>query len=148
MIFLLLFIINILRIVSSLTISTPSDNRSKTRYTDNSLLAQADIPSWNRKYANFLCCADKALLESAVRQFMSTWNISGLTLALAKDGQLAYANGFGYAIRPESKNLCAGELTKMITSPGERMSTRHTGRGASGFAKTATSIAIHKLSEE
>ena len=95
MILLLLFIINILQIVSSLTISTPSDNRPKTRYTDNSLLAQADIPSWNRKYANFLRSADKALLESAVRQFMSTWNISGLTLALAKDGQLAYANGFG-----------------------------------------------------
>lgn len=101
-----LFIIILSMLGGSISlITTPNHKITRSakifaRITSNRELS--NIPSWNRRYANFLRSSDKDGLELAVTHFMHNWNISGLTLALARNGRLAYANGFGYAIRPEN----------------------------------------------
>ena len=93
------------------------------------IIAESEIPTWNGPYANLLLENDKSTIEVAVKQFMKSWNIPGLSLAISRDSRLGYANAFGFAVR----------------ETGERMTMRHVARGASGFSKPMTSAAIHRL---
>lgn len=92
----------------------------------------AEIPMWNGAYSLLLSDNEKAALEATVKSFMRRWNIPGLALAIAKDGQLGYANGFGNAIKD---------------GVSEKVSTRTTSRLAS-VSKPFTSVAIHRLVDD
>jgi CubicO group peptidase (beta-lactamase class C family) len=68
--------------------------------------------------------------EKAVNSFMRKWSIAGASIAIAKDGKLVYARGFGYA------DTASGEITQPY----------HKFRIAS-ISKLVTAIAAMKLVE-
>jgi CubicO group peptidase (beta-lactamase class C family) len=69
-------------------------------------------------------------IETTVSNFMTRFSVPGVSLAIAKDGRLVYARGFGQA----------------NTSTGEAVTTRHLFRIAS-VSKPITSVAIMRLAE-
>jgi CubicO group peptidase (beta-lactamase class C family) len=69
-------------------------------------------------------------METAVNNFMTRFSVPGVSLAIAKDGRLVYARGFGQA----------------NTATGEAVTTRHLFRVAS-VSKPITSVAIMRLAE-
>lgn len=69
-------------------------------------------------------------METVVQQFMRDFNVPGMSIAIARQGRLVYARGFGLA----------------DTGAGERVTTRHRFRIAS-VAKPITSVAILTLVE-
>jgi CubicO group peptidase (beta-lactamase class C family) len=69
--------------------------------------------------------------DAVVQKFMERWKIPGASIAISRQGKLAYARGFGYA-----------DLEKT-----EPMTPAHLMRVAS-VSKPVTSIAIMKLMEE
>ncbi len=69
--------------------------------------------------------------EQAVNSFMHRWTIEGASIAIAKDGRLIYAKGFGYA------DTASGE----VAQPFNKF------RIAS-ISKLITAVAIMKLREE
>jgi CubicO group peptidase (beta-lactamase class C family) len=69
--------------------------------------------------------------EKAIYSFLRKWSIAGASVAIAKDGKLVYAKGFGYA----------DTATKTETQPYSQF------RIAS-ISKLVTAIAIMKLQEE
>lgn len=78
--------------------------------------------------------AESKLFESAeknVEWFMRTWDIKGASVAVARDGKLLYARGFGYASLPDS----------LPVEPYHRF------RVAS-VSKLVTAVAVMKLQEE
>ncbi len=70
-------------------------------------------------------------IEKNVNSFLRKWNIAGASLAIAKDGKLVYAKGFGYA----------DTTTKTFVQPYNKF------RIAS-ISKLITAAAIMKLQEE
>jgi len=63
-----------------------------------------------------------AYIEKSVHSFMKNWNIAGASLAVARDGKLLFAKGFGYAdtavkteIQPYSKFRIAS-ISKLVTA--------------------------------
>lgn len=82
-----------------------------------------------------LCMAQRvpyseASIDSLVSKFQQKWRIPGLSVAIAKDGKLLYAKGFGYA----------------DTAAKEPVTTRSLFRIAS-CSKTITAIGVMKLIE-
>jgi CubicO group peptidase (beta-lactamase class C family) len=75
--------------------------------------------------------SDYAVAEKTVSAFMRKWSITGASVAIAKDGRMIYAKGFGYT----------DTLTKEETQP------YHKFRVAS-ISKLVTAIAVMKLVEE
>lgn len=73
---------------------------------------------------------DNALIERVVREHMEKYDTPGLSLAIAKDGRLVVARGFGWADKEQKV----------------RVEPKHRFRIAS-ISKPITSIAIHKLVE-
>ncbi|TAE67197.1 MAG: class A beta-lactamase-related serine hydrolase [Bacteroidetes bacterium] len=71
------------------------------------------------------------VLDNAAENFIKQWKLKGMTIAVAKDGKLVYAKGFGYA--DEEKNI--------KTKP------HHLFRIASA-SKLVTAVGIMKLVEE
>jgi len=69
--------------------------------------------------------------ENGVEWFMNHWDIKGASVAVARDGRLVYARGFGYSSLSDS----------VLTQPYHRF------RIAS-ISKLVTAIAIMKLQEE
>lgn len=69
--------------------------------------------------------------EKTVNAFMRKWSITGASVAIAKDGKLVYARGFGYA----------------DTASGEISQPYHKFRIAS-ISKLVTAVAVMKLVEE
>lgn len=72
-----------------------------------------------------------AAAEKTVNSFMRKWSITGASIAIAKDGRLIYARGFGYA----------------DTASGEIVQPFHKFRVAS-ISKLVTAIAVMRLVEE
>jgi len=72
-----------------------------------------------------------ASMERTVASFMRKWSISGVSMAITRNGQLVYAHGFGYA----------------DTSRHESVQPYHKFRIAS-ISKLITAVAIMKLREE
>jgi len=72
-----------------------------------------------------------AMAENTINAFIKKWNIAGASVAIAKDGKLIYAHGFGYA----------DTATKTETQPYSQF------RIAS-ISKLVTATAIMKLKEE
>lgn len=75
--------------------------------------------------------AGTKILDEAAENFIRQWQIKGMTIAIAKDGKLVYAKGFGYA--DEERNI--------KTKP------HHLFRIASA-SKLVTAVGIMKLVEE
>lgn len=71
-----------------------------------------------------------AAIETTVESFMRRFSVPGLSLAIAKDGRLVYARGFGQA----------------NTATGEAVTSRHRFRIAS-VSKPITAVAIMRLVE-
>ncbi|MDR1343446.1 MAG: beta-lactamase family protein [Prevotellaceae bacterium] len=69
--------------------------------------------------------------DSLVRNFLKRWKLNGASLAIAKDGRLLYAKGFGYADVEQQTEVTPG----------------HVFRIASG-SKLITAAAVMKLAEE
>ena len=74
---------------------------------------------------------DFAAAERSIRSFMRKWSITGASVAIAKDGKLIYARGFGYA----------------DTISKEEIQPYHKFRLAS-ISKLVTAVAVMKLAEE
>jgi CubicO group peptidase (beta-lactamase class C family) len=74
--------------------------------------------------------ADLALIDGKIKSYMSKHAIPGLSLAIAKDERLVYAEGYGHA----------------DTSMGEKVNPRHLFRVAS-IAKPITAVAVMDLVE-
>jgi len=74
---------------------------------------------------------DFAAAEKSVRSFMRKWSITGASVAVAKDGKLIYARGFGYA----------------DTISKEEVQPYHKFRVAS-ISKLVTAVAVLRLVEE
>ncbi|MCU4177713.1 serine hydrolase domain-containing protein [Carboxylicivirga sp. N1Y90] len=72
-----------------------------------------------------------SIINKAMTSFKNKWKIPGLSVAMAKDGRLVYANGFGYA----------DTLNKIPVTPESKFRTASCG-------KTITAIGIMKLVEE
>lgn len=94
--------------------------------------AAPDLRAVNHKITN----ADSDLpaterMEGMIRAFLRQWDIKGASVAIAKDGRLVYAKGFGYA-----------DVEK-----GERMEVSHVMRIAS-VSKLITAAGIMKLREQ
>jgi len=70
-------------------------------------------------------------VEKTIRAFMRKWSITGASVAIAKDGKLIYARGFGYS----------------DTISGEEIQPYHKFRIAS-ISKLVTAVAVMKLAEE
>lgn len=70
-------------------------------------------------------------IEKTVNLFLKNWSIAGASIAIAKDGKLVYAHGFGYA----------DTATKTVVEPFSQF------RIAS-ISKLVTATAIMKLQEE
>lgn len=70
-------------------------------------------------------------VEQSVQSFLNRWQISGVSVAIAKDGKLVYARGFGYA----------DTATKAFTQPFNKF------RIAS-VSKLVTAVGIMKLREQ
>ena len=69
--------------------------------------------------------------EKAINSFLRKWSIAGASVAIAKDGKLIFARGFGYA----------DTATKTLTQPYSQF------RIAS-ISKLVTAVGIMKLQEE
>jgi CubicO group peptidase (beta-lactamase class C family) len=69
--------------------------------------------------------------ERIIRAFMRKWCIEGASVAIAKEGQLLYAKGFGYV----------DTLTKEEVQPYHKFRT-------ASISKLVTAIAVMKLAEE
>lgn len=74
---------------------------------------------------------DYSLIDTEMERFMSNWELSGASLALARDGKLVYAKGYGYA----------------DSQAGEEVEPYHLFRVAS-ISKLITATGIMKLAEE
>lgn len=74
---------------------------------------------------------DFEVAEKTIRSFLRQWSISGASIAIAKDGKLIYAKGFGY----------------VDTLSGEEVQPYHKFRTAS-ISKLITAVAVMKLNEE
>jgi CubicO group peptidase (beta-lactamase class C family) len=72
-----------------------------------------------------------AKADSVIRQFMSTWNISGAGVAITKNGKLVYNKGFGYTNARQTEKAQPGNLYRIAS-----------------VSKPITAIAIMKLVEE
>lgn len=90
------------------------------------LLASLIAPT----YGQALSEADEAHLATTVREHMDKFDVPGLSLAIAKDGRLVLARGFGFADK-ESEVKVTPEHRFRIAS----------------ISKPITSVAIHKLIE-
>lgn len=75
--------------------------------------------------------AEFSICEKTIESFMNRWNIPGASVAIAKEGRLVYAKGFGFA------DTASG----IITQPFSKF------RIAS-ISKLITAVAIMKLEEE
>lgn len=75
--------------------------------------------------------ADLALIDGRIKSYMAEQGIPGLSLAIAKDERLVYAEGHGFA----------------DTGTGEKVSPRHLFRVAS-IAKPITAVAVMDLVEQ
>ncbi|MBK7133956.1 MAG: beta-lactamase family protein [Bacteroidales bacterium] len=75
--------------------------------------------------------AEYARVEKTVNSFLRKWSIAGASIAIAREGKLVYAKGFGYA----------DTALKIPTQP------YHLFRVAS-ISKLVTAVAIMKLQEE
>lgn len=70
-------------------------------------------------------------VDSAIHDLLKDWRIAGASVAIAREGRLVYAKGFGYADK----------------EAGETVSPNHVFRIAS-VSKLVTAVAVMKLSEE
>ncbi|MDR1416832.1 MAG: beta-lactamase family protein, partial [Prevotellaceae bacterium] len=69
--------------------------------------------------------------DSVVRNFLKKWKINGASLAIAKDGKLLYAKGFGYADVEQMTEVTPGHVFRIAS-----------------VSKLITAVAIMKLVEE
>lgn len=70
-------------------------------------------------------------IDSLVRRFKNKWKIPGISVAIAKDGRLIYAKGYGYA----------DTINKILLTPNHLIRF-------SSCTKTMTALAIMKFVEE
>lgn len=89
------------------------------------------VPSNVRLVNSVSSGAEFSDIEKTVSTFLKNWSIAGASVAIAKDGRLVYARGFGYA----------DTATKAEAQPFNKF------RIAS-VSKLVTAIAIMKLNEE
>ncbi len=120
-------IITILFITVAFPISQNTAKQVKEMYSDPNALLRASLDLENE----YSYLYDLKHVDSAVHQLLKDWRIAGASVAIAKEGRLVYAKGFGYADK-ETK---------------EPVSPNHLFRIAS-VSKLVTAVAIMKLSEE
>jgi CubicO group peptidase (beta-lactamase class C family) len=91
-----------------------------------STLIRMDLlePNSVRLTNNITSGAEFAGIEKTVNSFLSKWTIAGASVAIAKDGKLIYAHGFGFAdtaskteTEPYSQFRIAS-ISKMVTAVG------------------------------
>jgi CubicO group peptidase (beta-lactamase class C family) len=103
-----------------------SDRGEQKNYAD------IDKVSFTRRLNNELSVYDEFKgFDRAFSDFLDKWNIRGASVAIAKEGKMVYAKGFGYA----------------NAETGEHVQPYHQFRVAS-VSKLITAIAIMKLVEE
>ncbi len=71
------------------------------------------------------------LIDSAVISFQNKWEIPGISIAIAKDGRLVYAKGFGYADTLKKETVTPNSLFRIASC-----------------SKTITALGIMKLVDE
>jgi len=71
------------------------------------------------------------LIDSTVTDFQNKWKIPGLSIAIAKDGRLLYAKGFGYADTLKKEPVTINSLFRIASC-----------------SKTITALGIMKLVED
>lgn len=71
------------------------------------------------------------LIDSTVTNFQNKWKIPGLSVAIAKDGKLIYAKGFGYADTLKKEPVTTNSLFRIASC-----------------SKTITALGIMKLVED
>jgi CubicO group peptidase (beta-lactamase class C family) len=99
---------------------------------ENAIPVSDKLTLTNLRLTNsFSTSAEFDKCEQAVRSFMHRWTIEGASVAIARDGKLVYAKGFGFA----------------DTASGEETQPYNKFRIAS-ISKLITAVAIMKLNEE
>lgn len=71
------------------------------------------------------------LIDSTIISFQNKWEIPGISVAIAKDGRLIYAKGFGYADTIKKESVTPNSLFRIASC-----------------SKTLTALGIMKLVEE
>ena len=92
---------------------------------ENSLvLVDKLVPNNIRLTNNYSSGNEFAITEKTVSAFLKKWSIAGASVAIAKDGKLIYARGFGYAdtalkteIQPYNQFRIAS-ISKLVTAIG------------------------------
>jgi CubicO group peptidase (beta-lactamase class C family) len=97
----------------------------------NNSVAEKLVPGNVRITNEYSSGRDFAAAEKSIRSFMRKWSVTGASVAIAKDGKLIYARGFGYA----------DSISK------EEVQPYHKFRLAS-ISKLVTAVAVMKLAEE
>jgi CubicO group peptidase (beta-lactamase class C family) len=69
-------------------------------------------------------------IEKEANEFLSQWNLAGMTMSIVKDGKLVYAHGFGYADMESKQPVTPGQLFRVAS-----------------VSKLITAVAIMKLVE-
>ena len=98
---------------------------------NNVVLTDKLVPNNVRLTNNFSSGTEFSSTEKSINSFLKRWTIAGASIAVAKDGKLMYARGFGYA----------DTVTKTEAQPYSQF------RIAS-ISKLVTAIGIMKLQEE
>ena len=75
--------------------------------------------------------SDIAHIDATITGFMSTYDVPGSAVAIAKDGKLVFAKGYGFADESSGERACATHLFRVAS-----------------VSKPVTSVAIMKLMEE
>jgi CubicO group peptidase (beta-lactamase class C family) len=70
-------------------------------------------------------------IDSTINSFKQKWNIPGISIAIAKDGRLIYAKGFGYADTSKKEPVTTNSLFRIASC-----------------SKTITALGIMKLVED
>lgn len=93
--------------------------------TENSLILVDKLVPDNIRLTNTISSGTEYNgIEKTVNSFLKNWTIAGASIAIAKDGKLVYAHGFGYAdtaskteIQPFNQFRIAS-ISKLITAIG------------------------------
>ncbi len=89
------------------------------------------LPTVPRLTNDMSARAEFAALDKTVEKFLKQWHINGASLAIAKDGKLIYAKGFGYADVAQKREVQPYNIFRVAS-----------------VSKLVTAAAIMKLVEE
>lgn len=125
--FLKISVFTIIFIAGAFPISQNTAKQIKDFYSEPPAFLRASL-SLENEYSYLY---DLKQVDSAIHDLLKDWRIAGASVAIAKEGRLVYAKGFGYADKE----------TEEVVSPN------HVFRIAS-VSKLITAVAVMKLSEK